>query len=388
MCRWLEYYFKFSRYNNLSEECSETFKKYTAYIERKFEPWQIEQAEEAVKIFLFSNNQNAKMPQSGDIKAIWRELYKVGVEIIRIKHYSRQTEKSYVGWWRRYYLFYKGINPRDFDTSHFSKFLTYLAVERNVSASTQNQALNAILFFYRHCLQKDAGDLSQSMRAKPKKRIPTVLTIEEISKIFSFMEGTPLLMARLIYGGGLRNNECHNLRIKDVDFDRNTITARCTKGGDERPTLLASSTVKELKTHIKKVQQLYLDDRADEKNGIYVPNALERKYLAINKSWQWYWLFPSGRESVDPRTKILRRHHVHTQHLQSAFKEAVAKAKITKFVKIHTLRHSFATHLLESNVDLRTIQDLLGHKSIKTTEIYTHVASKNKLGVKSPVDNL
>ena len=176
MCRWLEYYFKFAKYNKLCEGEPQTLKKYISYIERKFEAWQIQQAEEAVKIYLFANNETVKVPYSEDARTMWKELHKIGIEIIRIKHYTRDTEKSYVGWWRRYYSYHKGVDPRTFETSHFKNFLTHLAVDRKVSASTQNQALNAILFFYRQCLQKDPGDLTQTMRAKPKKRIPTVLT--------------------------------------------------------------------------------------------------------------------------------------------------------------------------------------------------------------------
>ena len=388
MCRWLEYYLKFTDYNQLLGCCPESLKKFTSYIERKFEPWQFQQAEEAVKVYLFSKDESVKVPYSNDARTMWKELHQIGIRIIRIKHYSRATEKSYVGWWRRYYSFHKGVDPHTFDTSHFKNFLTHLALEKNVSPSTQNQALNAILFLYRHCLQKDPGDLSQSLRAKPKKRVPTVLTADEISMIFSHMEGTPLLMAQIIYGGGLRNNECHNLRIKDIDFERDTINVKCTKGGDERSTLLPKSVISDLKAHIEKIQEIYLQDRAEDKEGVFIPNALDRKYKSINKSWAWFWLFPSDRESTDPRTKIRRRHHVHTKQLQTSFKEALVKAKITKFAKIHTLRHSFATHLLESNVDLRTIQDLLGHRSIKTTEIYTHIAKQNKLGVQSPFDKL
>jgi integron integrase len=276
----------------------------------------------------------------------------------------------------------------EFDTSHFSSFLSHLAVERNVAAATQNQALNAILFFYRQCLQKDPGDLSQTLRAKPKKRMPVVLTEEELVKIFSHLTGTDLLMAKVLYGSGMRNNECHNLRVKDIDFERQIINIKCAKGGNERDTLLPIHIIEELKEHLITAKELYSKDRADKKAGVEVPNALAKKYPSLDKSWEWFWVFPAENESFAPRCNTCRRHFRHPCNLQRAFKNALKKAGVHKFAKLHSLRHSFATHLLEANVDLRTIQDLLGHKDIKTTEIYTHVAKKNKLGVQSPFDKL
>ena len=307
---------------------------------------------------------------------------------MRIKHYALNTEKTYVGWWRQFYRYTKGINPNDLETSHFRNFLTHLALERKVSATTQNQALNAVLFFYRNCLQIDPEDLGKSLRAKKKRHIPAVLTKSEIMKIFSQMKGTDLLMAKLVYGSGMRSNECHNLRIKDVDFERCTIAVRCTKGGDQRTTVLPRSIIENLLQHVEKIRKVYDLDRQQERPGVELPFSLSRKFPNADKSWEWFWLFPAPTESIDPRSRIVRRHFVHPDKLRRAIKAAAKKAQIAKYITVHTLRHSFATHLLESNVDLRTIQDLLGHKSIKTTEIYTHVAQKNKLGVQSPVDKL
>ena len=388
MSRWLEYYLKHAKYNNLNPLDDNSLDSYYKYLEMQFEPWQVKQAIEAAKIYIYSKSQQEQNFNTNDSKQVWKKLHSIGLEVLRIKHYSRSTEKTYVGWWRQFYRFLNGKNPLQLSTDEFKAFLTHLALERKVSASTQNQALNSLLFFYRFCLQVEPGDLTQSLRAKKKRRIPTVLTKEEIHRIFTYMTGTNLLMAKLIYGSGMRNNECHNLRIKDIDFEMKLITVKCPKGGDERNTLLPEGIIDELKEHINTIRVIYDMDRNENKNGVYIPSALDVKYKNLSKDWAWFWLFPANNESLDKRTGITRRHFRHEANLQKGFKNAKKQAGITKFAKIHTLRHSFATHLLENNVDLRTIQDLLGHKSIKTTEIYTHVASKNKLGVKSPVDNM
>ena len=388
MSRWLEYYLKHAKYKNLEPTSEICFDSYSTYLELQFEPWKVQQALEAVKIYLYSKKEHRCNFNSQDSRSVWKKLHSIGVEVLRIKHYSRKTEKTYVGWWRQFYRFLKGKDPANINNEDFKAFLTHLALDRKVAASTQNQALNSLLFFYRFCLKIGPGDLSQSLRAKRKRRIPTVLSRDEIIKIFEHMEGINLLMAKLIYGSGMRNNECHNLRIKDIDFEMKLISIKCPKGGDERNTLLPEGIINELQDHIESIKPVYENDREQNRNGVYVPSALAAKYKNLGKEWGWFWLFPAKNESIDKRTDIVRRHFRHEANLQSAFKEARSKAGIKKFAKIHTLRHSFATHLLEENVDLRTIQDLLGHKSIKTTEIYTHVASKNKLGVKSPVDKL
>ena len=261
-------------------------------------------------------------------------------------------------------------------------------IERRVSASTQNKAFHAILYFYRSCLQVEPGDLSKSLRAKKRQYIPVVLEPEEVQKLFNHSTGVDKLMLKLIYGAGLRSAECHKLRIKDIDFKRETITVRDGKGGNARETLFPVGLKVDLAKHLENVRSLYDHDRVMGLNGIELPYAIGRKYANLGKSWEWFWLFPAKRESCEPRTGVVRRHHRHVSRLQKALKLARQEAGIHKQLTVHTLRHSFATQLLESNVDLRTIQDLLGHKCIKTTEIYTHVARKNKLGVTSPLDKL
>jgi len=289
---------------------------------------------------------------------------------------------------RMLHQYSKGVSPQSLNNSHFTKFITYLAVERKVSASTQNQAFNAILFFYRHVLDKDIGDVSGAVRAKYKRRLPVVLTKQEVFQILEHLEGDILLMCKLIYGCGLRLKECLNLRVKDIDFAQNCLTIRSGKGDKDRQTVLPEIIKNVLQKHLEKVRTLYERDRTDNLPGIYLPDALGRKYPNAGKEWIWQWVFPSQSLSVDPISKTVRRHHAYPDRLQKRFGDAVRKADIVKRATIHTLRHSFATHLLEGGYDIRTIQELLGHANLQTTMIYTHVAQKNKLGVKSPLDNI
>jgi integron integrase len=264
--------------------------------------------------------------------------------------------------------------------------MTHLAVERKVSASTQNQAFNAILFLFRHTLDKDIDNIAEAVRAKRTRRLPVVLTRSEIDRLFQKMRGTNLLMARTIYGCGLRLAESLNLRIKDIDFEREAVTIRSGKGDKDRETVLPSSLMQDLKDHMEQVRKIFEKDREMKANGVMIPGALERKYPNAGKEWGWYWVFPSLKESVDPRTGIQRRHHIYPDNLRRAIKTAVKKAGISKRINVHTLRHSFATHLLEKGYDIRTIQDLLGHADLRTTMIYTHVMSKNRHGIISPLD--
>ena len=256
-----------------------------------------------------------------------------------------------------------------------------------MSSSTQNQALNAIVFVYRHVFEKDIEDQINSVRARRKRRLPVVLTFKEATNIFDKMSGLYCLMAKLIYGCGLRLQECLSLRIKDVDIEQSIVIVRSGKGDKDRRTVLPESLKDELLHQISSVREIYEQDRKDNINGVYLPGALEKKYPNAGKEWGWFWLFPAKTLSIDPRSRIVRRHHQHPAALQRAFKEAVIKAGITKQASVHTLRHSFATHLLEKGYDIRTIQELLGHTNLQTTMIYTHVATKNILGVRSPLDS-
>lgn len=261
-------------------------------------------------------------------------------------------------------------------------------MEGKVAASTQNQAFNALLFVFRHGLGKEFGELGGTVRARRKERLPVVLTPNEVGRILQHLEGEWLCMARVIYGCGLRIKECLRLRVMDVDFEQGMVIVRSGKGDKDRVTVLPETLREDLLGHLKKVKSLYEQDRNDGRAGVFLPGALEKKYPNAGKEWGWQWFFPAATLSVDPRSQIARRHHAHQNTLQKKVKEAVAKAEIVKRATVHTFRHSFATHLLEQGYDIRTIQDLLGHKNLQTTMIYTHVASKNKLGVRSPLDRM
>lgn len=270
------------------------------------------------------------------------------------------------------------------DDSHIKDYLSYLASERRVAKSTQNQAFNALLFFYRHVLEKEVGSIAQVVRARRGRRLPVVLTHEKVMHLIDRLQGVYQLMAQIIYGGGLRLNECVRLRIKDIEFEKNTLMVRGAKGDKDRQTLLPESIQPALQCHLQEVRKLYEKDREVNVAGVFLPGALSRKYPNADKEWIWYWVFPSARLSVDPRAKVVRRHHMASNNLQKTIKKA--SKDINNRVTVHTLRHSFATHLLEDGYDIRTIQQLLGHSSLQTTMIYTHVAHKNRLGVISPLD--
>jgi len=305
--------------------------------------------------------------------------------MLPLKHLSLRTEQTYLGWVRRFYRFLNGLSPYSLDSTHVKDFLTYLAVERKVAASTQNQAFNAILFLFRHILDKQIDEIGDAVRAKKKRRLPVVLTKSEINRLLDQMSGTNLLMAKTIYGCGLRLRECLHLRIKDIDFSRMAVTVR-GKGDKDRETVLPGSIKGTMINHIESVRKIYEKDRENGLAGVQLSGALERKLPNAGKEWAWFWVFPSHKISVDPTTNIIRRHHIYTGNLQRQIKQAGIRAGIPKRITVHALRHSFATHLLEKGHDIRTIQDLLGHADLRTTMIYTHVVSKNRLGIISPLD--
>lgn len=307
-------------------------------------------------------------------------------ERVRVKHYSLRTEKSYVGWIRRFILHHDKRHPRDMGAAEVEAFLTHLAVERNVSASTQNQALAALPFLYQEVLKVELPWLDGVTRAKRPERVPAVLTRPEIDRLFAHLEGTHLLMARLLYGTGMRLMECLRLRVKDVDFGRGSITVRGGKGAKDRLTMLPQSLRDGLQAQLARARVLWANDRAQGSAGVELPQALARKYPRAPLEWGWFWVFPAPRPSRDPRSGSVRRHHAHELALQRAIKHAVAAAGIHKPATTHTLRHSFATHLLEGGYDIRTVQELLGHRDVSTTMIYVHVLNRGGRGVISPVD--
>ena len=307
-------------------------------------------------------------------------------DVLRLKHYAYSTEQTYVDWIKRFILFHKKRHPKDMGRPEIQAFLTHLAVEGNVAASTQNQAMSALLFLYREVLQIELDAPLDSIRAKKPARLPVVLTRAETQKVIEGMTGTYQLMAKLLYGSGLRLMECVRLRVKDIDFERREITVRDAKGGHERVTMLPASLVAPLQEHLRRVKLLHKQDLLAGFGQVYLPYALDRKYPSASREWGWQYMFPSDRLSTDPRSGLKRRHHVDESNLQRAVKDAVRLAKIAKPASCHTFRHSFATHLLEAGYDIRTVQELLGHKDVKTTMIYTHVLNRGGLAVRSPLD--
>jgi integron integrase len=309
-------------------------------------------------------------------------------DVIRLKHYSIRTEEAYVTWIRRFILFHKKRHPSEMGEQEISEFLTHLAVQERVAASTQNQALNAIVFLYRAVLKRDLGEIRGIQWAKRPARLPVVFTKEEAKAVLDHLEGTKWLMASLLYGSGLRLMECLRLRVKDIEFIYRRIAVRDAKGDQDRVTILSDALIEPLHSHLKRVRALHKKDLEDGFGEVYLPYALERKYRNASRQWGWQYVFPSSRRSRDPRTRVIRRHHIAETVLQRAVRTAVRASNMVKPGSCHTFRHSFATHLLEAGYDIRTVQELLGHKDVSTTMIYTHVIKKGGMGVQSPLDTI
>jgi integron integrase len=299
---------------------------------------------------------------------------------------SRRTEEAYVGWIRRFILANGKRHPRSLGALEVEAFLTRMATEGKVAASTQNQALSGLLFLYREVLGIELPWMEEIRRAKRPQRLPVVLTREEVQALFDELDGLDWLMASLLYGSGLRLMECIRLRVKDLDFARGELTVRQGKGGKDRRTMLPARLRDPLQAQLREVRRVHRRDLDAGFGEVWLPDALARKYLGAAREWAWQYVFPARRRSADPRTGVVRRHHADESALQRAVKSAVRRAGIDKPATCHTLRHSFATHLLEDGYDIRTIQELLGHKDVTTTQIYTHVLNRGGRGVRSPLD--
>jgi len=305
---------------------------------------------------------------------------------IRLLHYSIRTEEAYVSHVKRFILFHRKRHPSEMGADEIRQYVSHLANEGRVSASTQNQALSALLFLYREVLGSDLPFIDGIERAKRPVRLPVVLTRVEVERVLASLSGTHHLMAGLLYGSGLRLMECVRLRVKDVDFGYSQITVRDGKGEKDRRTVLPRQLIAPLREHLARVRQMHEQDLWKSYGRVYLPYALERKYPNAAAEWAWQWVFPATKLSVDPRSGEVRRHHAAEDLLQKAVKRAVAQAGVAKRASCHTLRHSFATHLLETGYDIRTVQELLGHSDVSTTMIYTHVLNKGGRGVRSPLD--
>ena len=329
-----------------------------------------------------SNQKNAKFnPQSARLMDQVRE-------VLRYHHYSIRTEQSYIKWILAFIRFHDKRHPKTMGKTEIEAFLSDMAVNKNYAASTQNLALNAIVFLYKQVLDVAIAEDLQPIRSKKPVRLPVVLSKNETIKLLAAMSGVTGLMAKMMYGGGLRVMEVMRLRVQDIDFENGYLTIRDGKGGKDRTTLLPGSIRPALQHHLLETKALFEHDRKHDVAGVYMPDALDKKYPNAGISWQWQYVFPSKSLSTDPRTGVVRRHHVSESNLQKAIRAAKQKAGIDKRVTSHTLRHSFATHLLENGTNIRVVQKLLGHADVKTTEIYTHVLQQNLQAVVSPLELL
>ena len=309
-------------------------------------------------------------------------------EAIRVRHYSIRTERTYIEWTRRFILFHGKRHPEQMGEAEVAAFLTHLAVDRNVAASTQNQALNALVFVYKHVLGRPLGDIAAAVRAKRPARLPVVLSQDEVRKLLAELRGAQWLLACLQYGSGLRLMESIRLRVKDLEFDRRAVIVREGKGGKDRVVTLSDALVGPLQRHLASRRNLFDQDSAQGYGSVYLPHALARKYPNAERSWAWQYVFPSTRLSRDPRSGTTRRHHLDESVVQKAVARAVRKCGIEKPASCHTLRHSFATHLLERGADIRTVQEQLGHADVRTTQIYTHVIQRGGRAVLSPLGSV
>ncbi len=367
--------------------------------QKNISDWQIQQAEEALRLYIhhflksntstLSPNAPEDRKKSFDISQILREMQ----ESIRVKHYSYRTEQTYIEWVKRFYDYTinakkKNIYIESLDSNDVKDYLSYLALKKRVSASTQNQAFNALLFLFRNVLQIEPGDLSKTVRAKSGQRLPVVLSQEEVKEMFKHAKGLILLILQLLYGSGMRLMELARLRVKDIDFSSNLLFVRDGKGNKDRSTMLPESIKTQLRSHIEKVKALHEKDLKSGYGEVYLPDALERKYPKAAKEWSWQYVFPSSKLSIDPRSGKIRRHHISEKTIQRIVGDAAKKAGAAKHVTVHTLRHSFATHLLMNGINIREIQELLGHKNVETTMIYTHVIRDMTNAPKSPLDSL
>jgi integron integrase len=426
---WADMYQQHAAEKRSGSTEQELLTTFLAYLAKCYQDWQVQQARRAIQLWIYFRRAQAMKPQYGSTNpsnppvrpetipmpviapvrieppltagsppspppdpparpSLTETLSLEATRLMRLKHLSYRTEKSYLAWIARFLAFAAPAAAGMLTEEHLKHYLSYLAVERKVAAATQKQAFNALLFLYRKVLGREILGLETVVPSHVPRRLPVVLTKEEIRAVFRHLSGVHRLIAAVIYGGGLRLEECLCLRVKDVDFARDCLVIRAGKGEKDRETVLPERVAGELQRHLLRVRALHERDRRRAIAGVWLPEALARKYTGAEKEWAWFWLFPSAKLSIDPVTGVVRRYHLYPTTMQKAFHRAVARSGLVKRATVHTLRHSFATHLVEKGYDIRTIQELLGHADVSTTMIYTHVATKNKLGVSSPLDSL
>ena len=355
--------------------------------------WQIRQAGDALRLYYFHYRgfkpDHVLKAKSADFAT---ELIQEAKRLIRLRHYSYSTERTYLQWIKRFLdyarQYGKKGNAASMDENDCKNFLSHLALQEKVSASTQNQAFNSILFLFRHVLCKDMGNMAETVRAKRGQKLPVVFSVEEVKRLLACLGGRDLLIAGLFYGSGLRLMELARLRVKDIDFDLDTLTVRAGKGDKDRTTIPPATVKDLLKNHLIEVKKLHESDLAAGHGEVHLPDALSRKYPKAEREWAWQYVFPANNLSIDPRSGKVRRHHIGNTAIQEMIKKAIKKAAIPKHGSVHTLRHSFATHLLMNGVNIREVQELLGHKNVETTMIYTHVMRDMSHAPKSPLDVL
>ncbi len=427
--RWIHWYWSYERSGDGGVKSIE---KFLFGINESFEKWQVDQARIALRLYTYYKEvvchiptkafPTSKVPQEsmpstpslngsatkkGDPASpeirdalrpasspvvlqakTWTEVEAALMRLMRLRHLSYRTEKTYLSWVLRFQEFCGAKPCTSINQEDLQHFLSFLAVENHVSAATQQQAFNALLFMYRNLLHVSVESLNPVIRSKIPRRLPVVLSVEEIRRVFSLLKGTQLLAASIMYGGGLRLRECLALRVKDVDFSRHCLIVRSGKGDKDRETVLPEGVSTKLESHLSVIRGLHDKDRRKRVAGVWLPPGLERKYPNAGTEWAWFWVFPSSKLSIDPTSGSVRRHHLYPTTIQKGFRQAVLDSGIAKHATVHTLRHCFATHLIERGYDIRTVQELLGHSDVSTTMIYTHVARRNKLGVASPLDLL
>lgn len=394
---WASKFLAFSRSNNnINHDLM--VQKFINFLksDEKIADWQVNQANNAITLYVhqFKNGSDESSSRTEETKTFSTNSNVIDKlrESLRIKHYAYRTERKYIEWIDDFYLYMNEVKKKkigsDLMSSDVRDYLSHLAIKKNVAASTQNQAFNALIFFFRNVLNIDLQDLNKAVRAKQGQKLPVVFTAQEIKDIFKHLNGENLLILKLIYGSGLRVMELARLRVKDIDFGGNLIIVRNSKGHKDRSTIFPESIKEHLAEHLKKVEILHKEDLAAKNGEVYLPHALSRKYPNAAKQWHWQYVFPSSNLSVDPRGGKVRRHHKSDKAIRSAMHSAMIKAGIAKHASVHTLRHSFATHLLMKGVNIRIIQELLGHKNIETTMIYLHVIRELNGAPDSPLDML